>query len=163
MATFGDDFVFGDPGLNVWDDSMSEEQKQQTLEIFKDDIQDLDTVKRAMGNIYSYNLFFHEICHFYQTKGLPLLFSESGAAYYETEVATKKTGAGFTSEEYEAGAVFYKSLVEKYGDDVHKFFFGSISSDNTMPNYNPKAREILSEWTPEVQQRLFPNTKIVTS
>ncbi len=78
-----------------------------------------------------------------------LVLSELGSRYYSQEVL-KDLGIeeAHTKLDLEAHAQYLK-LVSKYGNDVHKLFFGST--------INPRVeKSILAEFTPEMVEQVLP-------
>lgn len=97
------------------------------------------------------NTLFHEINHLYQDPDgnrLPLWLREAQSYWVGRELADENIQ--FHTPEFDAIADFYESLVKKYGDDVHKVCFGTQM--NSFITY-----QVLHEFTPEIQQRIFPN------
>jgi hypothetical protein len=101
------------------------------------------------------------------------------AYFYERQLREQSPyGITIATTEEERFAPFYQSLLEKYGDDVHKLFFGSLEDELTAKRVedirseiqNPlgeldqdtgnqnRREKILSEFTPEVLNELFPST-----
>ena len=72
----------------------------------------------------------HEMVHGYSDLSLPVAFKEYGARYYTKKVAEgclEVFGADFFEKPRDLTMRNkYAQLVEKYGDDVHKLFFGTL-------------------------------------
>lgn len=73
----------------------------------------------------------HEEVHQYQDWTLPDEFKETGAYYY-TSILARKLGHNPIGDELAAKRYnAYEALLNKYGDDVHKVFFGSAENIRT--------------------------------
>jgi hypothetical protein len=83
----------------------------------------------------------HEPFHALQDQDLPWYVSEIGAYFYQTEIQDTQGIPGLDTLHKVGAADFYGDLIDKYGDDVHRLFFGSLS-DNIRRN------QILAEFTP---------------
>jgi hypothetical protein len=90
----------------------------------------------------------HEVLHFFQAPNFHNLteskraFLETAIAYYQPQVMDKiKTSPRVEEPELEdlKRQEFYQHLLGKYGDDVHKMFFGTL-------NNSRKQKEILQEF-----------------
>ncbi len=73
----------------------------------------------------------HEEAHQYQDFSNPGVFRELGAYYYAAEISKRlgqrPHGDHFAGKRYDA----YATLVRKYGDEVHRVFFGSVENPIT--------------------------------
>lgn len=92
---------------------------------------DLTKAKAYLDRFYFQTIHSHESAHACQGDSIPNWFAEIAARYYQIE--TMKTIYGenmLTTDEDSASNQFYKVLINKYGEDVHKYFFGNeIDSD----------------------------------
>jgi hypothetical protein len=68
------------------------------------------------------SFFMHDIVHQYQNMSLPAWFVEAGAYYYQFHC----NQGGLTPEDIgqQKTINFFQSLVDKYGDGVHRLSFG---------------------------------------
>lgn len=105
--------------------------------------------EEAIKNMTAHYIITHELLHLHQNKSLPLWLSEAGAYYYTREIMKKNKWGGLNSA-YDSAADFYRELLEKYGDDIHKIYFGQ-SRDKE------KREKIFSEFTDEKRKMLFPD------
>src|SRR5260370_14020255 len=73
----------------------------------------------------------HEEVHQYQDWRLPEAFKEMGAYYYTSHIARqlghRPVGDDLADMRYNA----YEALLQKYGDDVHRVFFGATENPIT--------------------------------
>jgi hypothetical protein len=100
--------------------------------------------------MYFPNVLSHEIIHEYFAASYSLPFNESGTEYYTQQLHTQNgLPYGYLVGYGDKPKAFYAELVEKYGDDVHRTFFGSPVSYQTR-------RQITREFTPEKVKELFP-------
>jgi len=91
----------------------------------------------------------HEVIHQCEDTELPTSFLELGTIYYQQPIMRKPGEAVMVPKGEEKRVAFYSHLVPKYGDAVHKLFFGTL--------IDPIQRAaILSELTPTVINKLFP-------
>src|SRR3989344_1323147 len=105
---------------------------------------------RYLQRVTARQIYTHEIAHLYQDSSLSVPFSEAGAYYYARELMKRnKWGPPIGGGDDDA-ADFYGELVSKYGDDVHKLYFGTLLNKR-------KRRFILSELTKERVHELFPD------
>jgi hypothetical protein len=171
-------FVAG--GWDFWD-QLPESVRLEGKLMFKNQfaIEDENIVASIINNMANDNSYVHEITHLYQNTTIPRAFAECGAYFYEKELREQSPyGINIATTEEERFAPFYQSLLEKYGDDVHKLFFGSLEEELIAKRIDdikseiqkpfgeldpikdkPNRREqILSEFTPEVLNELFPST-----
>ena len=81
--------------------------------------------KKAIKNMAARYIITHELAHLHQDPSLPLWFAESGAYCY-TQGTMKKNKWGELNSAQDEAADFYRWLLEKYGDDVHKIYFGQL-------------------------------------
>jgi len=83
------------------------------------------------GRYYS-TFSAHEEIHQYQDLTLPDTFKEIGAYYYTSIIARKlghnPIGGELAGKRYHV----YETLLNKYGDDVHRVFFGSVDLMSTQ-------------------------------
>lgn len=83
-----------------------------------------DKASAIIGKVGIVNSLAHELIHQYQNHRLPHEFLECAVRYYEREVL-QKLSFPYLSEHLDNERIsFYESLIQQYGDDVHKFFFG---------------------------------------
>ncbi len=107
------------------------------------------------------NTLSHELTHLYQTENLDSIFSNAGAPYYS--LVFKELGAYYYSlsliqkdkkfayypREMLAANV-YSQLIERYGDDVHRLFFGQ--------EFNPEIiKGIVNDVSPDIVDQIFPD------
>ena len=77
-------------------------------------------------------------------------FDEIGVRYYTQKVA-ELAGVAVTTDESEENAIrYYQSILDKYGDDVHRVYFG-------MPVDRAQKRRIISEMNSERARKLLPS------
>lgn len=98
-------------------------------------------------------LLSHEIAHMYQDPNLPVWFMECGAHYYARTLMMEKGWGKFDTEDYIRLSNFYQTLVGKYGEDVHKLFFGQLDDKS-------RREEILAEFTEDVQKCILPHYRV---
>lgn len=107
-------------------------------------------VQKNLLLMYFPNVLGHEIIHEYFAASSSLPFNESGTEYYSQQLHTKiRLPYGYLVGYGDKPKTFYAELVEKYGDDVHRTFFGSPVTYQTR-------RQITREFTPEEVKELFP-------
>lgn len=81
------------------------------------------------AKLYSYAILAgtvvsHELIHKAQDLSLPELFYESGARYYQYNLADGNTRNLLLQQQDIKMINYYDSLVKKYGEPVHKMNFG---------------------------------------
>ena len=108
-----------------------------------------EKAKRILQSMVAHWLVLHEISHVYENRGLPLWFAEAGAYHYSRQSMKEHKWGGIRSQ-HEAAADFYQELLAKYGDDVHKIFFGQIEDKLVK-------QKVFSEFTEEKKNALFPD------
>lgn len=107
-------------------------------------------VKNAIASAVCDETIAHEPYHALQDSTVPTHFLETGAHHYQT-ITGKALGMGNVDTTYkEACTAFYTDLLNKYGGDVHKLFFGSLNND-------ARRDQILAEFTSEKIKTLFPS------
>lgn len=112
-------------------------------------------VKKAMNQ----NIVLHEMTHLYQPGGekaqsIPLWLHESQVYWVGRELCDEDSQVHV--DEFDKRADFFQKLLDKYGDYVHELCFSKNRGHNGFTMY-----QINKEFTPEVQQNLFPEYKIV--
>ena len=81
--------------------------------------------KQTAINVIFMNILAHERAHQYQAQQLHKIFFESGARYYSKDIM-KELGITSLQDETDRTCVqFYNDLLEKYGNVIHAFFFGT--------------------------------------
>lgn len=100
------------------------------------------------------NTIAHELTHNLQYIILPYTFYECGARYYAREIANELNCVNFTDSLEDERINFYHSLISKYGDIVHRLFFGSHTK---IEGGFDLVTKIYEEMTPELDKKLFPN------
>ncbi len=99
---------------------MSQDTRNYWIDNFGDEV----TAKKKFGQLFFLHNLTHEEVHQYQSKSLPNLFSEGGAHYYQRELKAK-LGFGYVANELtEIQNRAYRILIDVYGDDVHRVYFG---------------------------------------
>ncbi len=91
----------------------------------------------------------HEVVHQYQDENLPKFFKELGAYFYQRQIATALHFSFLIFDLDEARIQYYNSLLNRFGEDVHKIFFGSLLDSK-------RRTEILSSVTKDDINELFP-------
>lgn len=77
-------------------------------------------------------------------------FREVGADYYGEHISSALLGESIIPTESKERVRFYKGLINQYGDDVHKLFFGT--------DVDPEIKSrILGEINQETAERLLPS------
>lgn len=66
----------------------------------------------------------HEIVHQYQDSTLPGYFLEFGARYYQRQLTDNLKIGHILEDLAEKRILIYKELIDQFGEDVHKIFFG---------------------------------------
>lgn len=98
----------------------------------------------------------HEVVHTCEDETLSEPFSECATRYYQRENARNLHLIQNTNEKEEERITFYQNLIDEFGEDangdsyVHKVFFGAEIDSGIK-------QEILSRFTPQVLERLFPD------
>jgi hypothetical protein len=139
-------FVGLDNPLTVWEGEFSEKTKQKLSK----QIGGRRKARQEVANVSVYEFLTHELIHQYQDNSLPATFLEVAVPYYARETL-KHLGFGhLVNPTYNKRVSFYENIVNDYGPDAHKLFFGSLSSSSNMRN------AILGRFTPEVTNKLFP-------
>lgn len=115
-----------------------------------------DKAASYVNSLYRRAGLAHELCHMYQDEDLPVAFLECGAHFYGVRVSLLSKKDYIADENTDRVVDFYKGLIEKYGDDVHRVFFGAAADKE-------KREQILQEFTEDVQRRLFPELKVSDS
>lgn len=109
----------------------------------------IEEARKKIAMSWVINLLSHEIVHEYSNDFFYEL-NEAGAEYYSQQMMNiTGFGHGALGGYGERPKAFYKELVEKYGEDMHRLFFGS-------PVDPVIAIQIMSEFTPEKRAELFP-------
>lgn len=101
----------------------------------------------------------HESIHQFQDRNLTSQYVKTGNAFIEigtpfySRMVTERLGIPFYSRELDIPRdIFYSSLINLYGDNVHKLAFGSGLEQD-------RKETILGNITQEVQNTLFPTRK----
>jgi len=106
-----------------------EESKQKFIDISKGDEEE------ARNHIAEMNMgshLAHETLHQLHAQGMPTYFVESANFYYQRELDKDMPMYTFLPVDSAAlAARIYQDTVEKFGDDVHKVFFGT-NEDNDL-------------------------------
>lgn len=110
----------------------------------------VENIRRRIATTYFVNMLAHEIVHEYHEDDLPFSISEAGTDYYAENISAQfGVTYGYIIGYGDAPKAFYAELVSKYGDDMHKLFFGSP--------INPQIeQQIHGEFTSEKKKELFP-------
>jgi hypothetical protein len=164
------------PQDQIWK-VQSEDDKSRLVAQFGSEEEARATIK----DLASMYITLHEVAHTYQNPELPLQFKEAGAYYYARAIMQKQQWGSFSVDNYDQPADFYSSLEDKYGDDIHKLFFGVLSEDPRTQKIIGRARKtiqkplrsmgiirirkekILSEFTPEITAKIFPGFHVAQS
>lgn len=111
-----------------------------------------DAAKERYKGRYYTTFLAHEETHQYQDHSLPREFLETGAYYY-TSVITRSLGHNPMGDDL-AGRRYdaYEAWIKKYGDDVHRVFFGSVNTPITKLKKPLILREAQRQ-----KEALFPN------
>jgi hypothetical protein len=131
---------------------LSEPEKDVFRENFNKryNISNEDDIAEIYNDDSKREVYVHEVAHDYEDETLPLEFRECGAYYYGKELKKPSSYASvFEADQTYKYSAFYRGLIEIYGDDIHKLFFGSLKNESIR-------REILEEFTTEVVVELFP-------
>lgn len=121
-------FLYGEfIGLNkmedAWDRLASEDTRQSFIKRYAGD--ELNA-KKAFEFIVITNYTIHEIVHMFQNDELPEVLLETATRYYQQKIALELIGSATTfGEPYDGYIDKYQKLIDQYGDEVHKVFFGS--------------------------------------
>jgi|GEM_PF-4548335 len=99
---------------------------------------------------YFFHILTHETLHIYEFPSVYGPFSECAVAYYSEKVLSDLKIPLTFGRLDENRNYFYKLLLNKYGDDLHKFYFGSLG------NFI-KQTSILSNFNKKILGELFPN------
>jgi hypothetical protein len=111
-----------------------------------------DNAKTEVNNLLGKLVATEEIVHLYQSHN-PLWFYESGAQWYTRDLLSDESDLLNQSLfVFEKTANFYQKLIDKYGENIHKMFFGSLDNKELE-------KSILGEFTGDVIKDLFPNLK----
>ena len=91
----------------------------------------------------------HEIVYQYQNHSLPEAFLEYAVRYYQRQIS-QKLGIGYIIEDItEERISFYKQLISRYEDDVHRLFFnGNIDERKKfaiLQKFNHEAEKLFPE------------------
>lgn len=130
-------------------DILEEESKQRVTEVYGSE----EIAENTYNVIAFETAVIHEILHKFQDDSLPEPFMELAVCYYERQMNHELNTLGTLSNpDIEARVDFYQQLINVYGDDVHKTFFGSIQ------NAAQKA-VILGSLTTEIIGRILPDYK----
>jgi len=144
FTPIGNVIAFKDPVMH-WD-AFSAADQQQSAEI-------LGGAEEAEALVCRTTLDYtatHELAHQYEANDTPVAFSELGACYYQKTVTLQDGRRCTPNTDVDQRAAFYESLLDIYGDDVHRVFFGTLN--------NPERRAlILSHLTPENVKKLYLN------
>lgn len=147
MGTYFPDaklMAFPNP-YEIWDFT-SPEVKESLIKQFGSE----ERAKKIEGLITLFDNLAHEIVHQFEDHSLPIAFRECAVRYYQRETV-KKFQIGYAKEEFNEERIkFYENQVQKYGEDVHKLFFGSEIDA-------VRKQTILAELSTEEINRLFPN------
>jgi len=130
-------------------DYWQQQQKMTAQLVSTPGVRDLAHAKQIMENIGYAETVTHEAYHHLQDPSLPTFFQENGAYYYQQTTAESLNFGRLDSDERAKITDFYKNLIDKYGDDVHKLFFGTL-------NNTERRTEILAEYTPQKITEIFP-------
>lgn len=121
----------------------------QSQEILTREHGSTDAAKRYTLIRFEEYAVAHEIAHLYQENIFPVWFDEIAADWY----ATKLTQEKFLMPANKARADFFQTFVAKYGNTIHRTFFGDFDmGGDTLAH-------IYRNFTPEIRQKLFPNYK----
>jgi len=106
-----------------------EESKQRFIELSKGDEEEA-RIHLAEMNFGSH--LAHETLHQLHAKGLPTYFVESANLYYQREIENELPMYTFLPGDSNIlAANFYQEVIEKFGDEGHKVFFGT-QEDNEL-------------------------------
>lgn len=114
-------------------ETIPSETRTRWLEKYPDEIE----ARRAYSDVQSSFALTHETLHQFHTKNIPDFFAHCAIPYYQRELDKSLTFSGYTkNESYEIASEFYSILISKFGDVVHKVFFG-------LPVDNEKRDDII--------------------
>jgi hypothetical protein len=95
------------------------------------------------------NTLVHEILHGYQDETLSHFFAECAVPYYVDKVMRDVKDSAIRFYRWDERIAKYNDLIKKYGDGVHRLFFGS--------NKNPLLKaKVYGEFGPATLKMLFP-------
>lgn len=115
----------------------------------------VDEARQAANDVVLRTATIHEITHLYGDPDLPFAMKECGAYYYQADIMAKSNWGGYWGGDLlKRRADFYEQLIEKYGKDVHKVFFGEEINKR-------KKRRIEKEFSLKVTFELFPGMHMV--
>lgn len=97
-----------------------QENKEECLEHFGS----LEKAEEELLGAYRNNVITHELLHLYNSSlASPSIFSEAGAYFYTYQLM-KGLFVSLNALNDPKLRSLYQELIDKYGDDVHKLFFG---------------------------------------
>ncbi len=93
---------------------------------------DQNRAQEFIDKLYFQTVHAHESAHACSDESVPMWFQEIGARYYESETIKEIYGK---RESRGSDALknhrFYEQLIDSYGDEVHKYFFGNEVDSKT--------------------------------
>lgn len=121
--------VFRDP-LEIWQ-AAPEEFRQTVIDTFGHQ----DGIEGYFGTTILIDNMIHEVFHFFHAPGLPESFVEFGIRYYQSMLSR---GLGLpdlhSTQKDLMLSRLYEHLVTRYGDTIHKIFFGqSVDEKIRLP------------------------------
>lgn len=116
--------VFDDP-LHTWE-FIDEEAREREIRRGTRAGYTQEQVKIALCRIYLHRSLGHEIIHQYQDWSLHSGFLEPAVEYYVSEIL-ERLGLNYfdQGEIQDAMASTYQFLIDRFGNDIHRIFFGS--------------------------------------
>lgn len=126
--------------------TLNDQDKARNIELFGSE----EKAKNMINGISFESAIIHEIIHKFQDDSLPEAFQELGTSYYERYMTQQLNTLGYSNEpDVNQRIEFYQNLLDTYGDNVHKVFFGTIK-DLLLK------QDILNTLTPEKIEQMFP-------
>lgn len=121
LTTLGDLALINDPAV-WWDHLFTPSAQQQFIERFGSESKARQIIA---GTVFS--TIAHEMIHSFQDSKLGNgIFAECGTRFYE-RIVVRDTKLSYISSPLDDFLIdFYQHLLDEFGDDVHKVFFGLL-------------------------------------
>lgn len=156
-------FTIGPEGIMVfgydrraWDEYTTEETRRELLEAFGAD-REAEIIEYYAAVSLSYGIT-HELLHQYHNPRLPNDFVEFGIPYYQNGIVEKLGMPVPNTPELNRvsylRAEFYRILIENFGSDIHRVFFGT--NFMTPEDVEPRKQVAILDYVRETAEKYYP-------
>ncbi|MFA5933151.1 MAG: hypothetical protein WCV81_02690 [Microgenomates group bacterium] len=109
-----------------WPDAWSQ-LPEENQELLINRHQGIESAQKYSADAICLMIASHEISHLYMDDSLPLWLAETGAYYYSRK-SVEAMGISANSPSWEPYEKVYTSLEEKYGENLHHTYFGTLET-----------------------------------